>query len=196
MLDWPSVRPLFERQLYGEREPLPVTDEDLAQLAATNPAGPVTTALNWSALDDESFERLIFNVISDAPGYENPQWLTRTRAPDRGRDLSVVRIASDSLGGTRRSRVMIRGKHWTSRSIGPSEAADAIAKAQLWTTPPFDVVVIATTGRFSSDAVAWIESHNLSNRLQVEMWPESHLEMLLATRPTVVEEFGIRATVR
>jgi hypothetical protein len=194
LLDWPSVRPLFERQLYGEREPLPVTNEDLAQLAATNPAGSVTTALNWSALNDEGFERLIFNLISDAAGYENPQWLTRTRAPDRGRDLSADRIASDSLGGTRRSRVMIQCKHWSSRSVGPSEAADAIAKAQLWTAPPFDVVVIATTGRFSSDAVAWVESHNLSNRLQVEMWPESHLEMLLATRPTVVEEFGIRAT--
>jgi Restriction endonuclease len=194
MFDWPSVRPLFERQLYSEQEPLPVTNQDLAQLAATNPAGPVTTALEWSALDDERFERLIFNLISDAAGYENPQWLTRTRAPDRGRDLSVDRISSDSLGGTRRARVMIQCKHWASRSVGPSDAADAMVKAQLWTALPFDVVVIATTGRFSSDAVAWIENHNLTNRLQVEMWPESHLEMLLVTRPAIVEEFGLRPT--
>jgi hypothetical protein len=192
--DWPSVRPLFEQQLYSEREPLPVTSQDLAQLVAASPAGAVTTALNWAALNDESFERLIFNVISDAAGYENPQWLTRTRAPDRGRDLSVDRVAADSLGGTRRSRVMIQCKHWTSRSVGPNDAADAVAKAQLWSSPPFDAVVIATTGRFSSDAVAWIENHNLGSRLQLEMWPESHLEMLLATRPTVVEEFRLRPT--
>lgn len=135
-------------------------------------------------------------MISDAAGYENPQWLTRTRAPDRGRDLSVDRVAADSLGGTRRSRVMIQCKHWTLRSVGPTDAADAIVQAQLWTAPPFDVVVLATTGRFSTDAIAWIEGHNLANRIQVEMWPESHLEMVLATRPTVVEEYGLRPTTR
>jgi hypothetical protein len=194
--DWPSVRPLFERHIYSEREPLPVTDQDLAQLAAAQPAGPVTTALDWSALDDEGFDRLIFNLISDASGYDNPQWLTKTRAADRGRDLSIDRTAADSLGGTRRTRVMIQCKHWTSRSVGPTDAAEAITKAQLWTAAPFDVVVVATSGRFSSDAVAWIENHNLSNRLQVEMWPESHLELLLATRPALVEEFGLRPTLR
>jgi hypothetical protein len=191
--DWPSVRPVIERQLYSEHEPLPVVSTDLAELAASRPTGPVTTALNWPVLDDEAFERLTFNIIGDAPGYENPQWLTKTRAPDRGRDLSVDRVAADSLGGTRRSRVMVQCKHWISRSIGPTDAAEAVAKAQLWTTPPFDVVVIAATGRFSSDAVAWIESHNVANRLQVEMWPDTHLEMVLATRPALVEEFGLRS---
>jgi hypothetical protein len=192
--DWPSVRPRFERQLYSEHEPLPVTSQDLAVIAATKPAGPVTTALAWRSLQDEAFERLIFNIISDAAGYENAKWLTKTRAPDRGRDLSVDRIAADSLGGTRRSRVMIQCKHWTSRSIAPSDVADAVSKAQLWTAPPFEVVVIATTGRFSSDAVSLVESHNLANRLQIEMWPESHLEMLLALRPALVAEFELRPT--
>ncbi|MGA2927809.1 MAG: restriction endonuclease, partial [Solirubrobacteraceae bacterium] len=67
--DWPSVRPIIERQLYSEHEPLPVLSEDLADLAASRPAGPVTTALSWTMLDDETFERLTFNIIGDAPGY-------------------------------------------------------------------------------------------------------------------------------
>jgi hypothetical protein len=192
LLDWPSVRPSVERQLYDEREPIPVGDEDLVDLAAAHPTGSVTTALNWAGLDDEGFERLVFNIIGDASGYENPQWLTKTRAPDRGRDLSVDRVVPDSLGGTRRSRVMVQCKHWATRPIGAGEAAEAVAKAELWSTPPFDVVIIATTGRFSADGVAWIETHNVSNRLQVEMWPETHLEMVLAARPVLVEEFGLR----
>lgn len=193
--DWPSVRPDVERQLYSEREPLPVIGTDLADLAASGPSGPVTTALDWAGLDDEGFERLTFNILSDAPGYENPQWLTKTRAPDRGRDLSVDRIAADSLGGTRRSRVLLQCRHWPGRSVGPTDAADIVAKAQLW-MPPFDIVVIATTGRFSTDGVAWIEQHNLSHRLQVEMWPDTHLEMVLATRPALVEAFGLRPASR
>lgn len=193
--DWPSVRPAVERQLYSEREPLPVIGTDLADLAASRPSGPVTTALDWAALDDEGFERLTFNILSDAPGYENPRWLTKTRAPDRGRDLSVDRVAADSLGGTRRSRVMVQCRHWLGRSVGPTEAADIVARAQLW-TPPFDVVVIATTGRFSTDGVAWIEQHNLSHRLQLEMWPDTHLEMVLATRPAIVQAFELRTTSR
>jgi len=195
-LDWPSVRPVFERQLYSEREPLPVITTDLADLAASRPTGPVTTALEWAALDDEGFERLVFNVLSDASGYENPQWLTKTRAPDRGRDLSVDRVAADSLGGTRRSRLMVQCKHWTARPVGSTDASGAVSRAQLWTTPPFDVVVIATTGRFSTDGVAWIENHNLTNRIQLEMWPDTHLEMVLAARPALVEAFGLRPSSR
>jgi hypothetical protein len=154
--DWPTVRTTIARQLYLEREPLPVDVEDLATLAASGPAGVVTTALNWPALDDEAFERLIFNLIGDTTGYENAKWLTRTNAPDRGRDLSVDRVLNDELAGTRRLRVLIQCRHWTSKSVTPTRASEAVTKAELWTDPRFDVVVIATTGRFTSDAVAWI----------------------------------------
>ena len=45
------------------------------------PRGDVVTQLAWSGLEEESFERLIFNLISTTAGYENPEWLTRTMRP-------------------------------------------------------------------------------------------------------------------
>lgn len=94
--DWPVVRHEIARMGYDETEPLPVAVADLDDLTVAKPSVRVATALNWTALDDETFERLIFCLISDAPGYENPAWLTRTRAPDRGRDLSVTRVRQRS----------------------------------------------------------------------------------------------------
>ena len=43
------------------------------------------------------------------------------------------------------------------------------------------------------DAVEAIETHNASgNAPKLEMWPESHLERLLAARPALIAEFGLR----
>lgn len=192
MFDWPSVRTDVDSQLYSEREPLPVDIGDLADVAKSEPQGGVTTALDWKAMDAEGFERLVFNLVGQAPGYENPQWLTKTNAPDRGRDLSVDRVISDPLGGTRRSRVMIQCRHRPDDSVTPADSNDVLVKAKLWDNPPFDAVIIATTSRFTTDAVDWIETSNTKERIQIEMWPESHLEMLLAARPALIEEFGLR----
>lgn len=192
--DWPSVLADIESSLYDELEPLPVTVDDLADLAATRPAGPVSTKLNWSALDDEGFERLIFNLISDAPGYENAQWLMKTRAPDRGRDLSADRIVNDSLSGVGRQRVIVQCKHWLSKSVRPSDVSGAVTSAVLWEPPPVDVLIIATSSRFTADAVQWIERHNHErSRPTIELWPDTHLEALLARRAPLVAEFGLRA---
>ena len=57
----------------------------------------------------------------------------------------------------------------------------------LWQNPPVDVLVIATSGRFTSDAVTWIERHNETG-VQPQMWPESHLERVLAARPALIAE--------
>ena len=73
--------------------------------------------LAWEVLDAEDFERLLFNIVSDAEGYENPKWLTRTNAPDRGRDISVDRGLPDSLSGVMRQRIIIQAKHWLIKSI-------------------------------------------------------------------------------
>lgn len=63
----------------------------------------------------------------------------------------------------------------------------------LWQNPPVDVLVIATSGRFTSDAVAWIERHNETGvRPQIEMWPESRLERVLAARPALIAEAKLR----
>jgi len=69
------------------------------------------------SLDFSDFFKSGFSLISSAKGYENPEWLMHTNAPDRGRDLSVTRVVDDPLAGVRRSRVLIQCKHWTTKSV-------------------------------------------------------------------------------
>lgn len=192
-IDWPAVKKGLAAQLYDEGDPVPVTSQDLGAIVAARPSGPATTKLAWEALTDEDFERLLFVMIADVPGYENPQWLQKTHAPDRGRDLSVVRVELDPLGGARRYRTIVQCKHWLSRSVGPTDVADARSQMELWQPPRVDALVIATTGRFTADAIALIEQHNQSDRaLSIDMWPDSHLERLLAARPHLIGQFRLR----
>lgn len=192
-MDWPDIKGTLRKGLYGANEAVPVEVEDLSALVATRPTGPITTALTWSNIDDQTFERLIFTLISDTPGYENPEWLMQTRAPDRGRDLSVMRVIQDELSGTLRLRVVIQCKHWTSRSVSLSEVSSTKDQMALWPNPRVDVLIVATSGRFTADAVTWIDQHNANGvSPRIEMWPESHLERLLAARPAIIAEFGLR----
>ncbi len=191
--DWPKVRAALPVSVYGENDPLPVTVADLGEIVASRPQGPVVTKLNWDRLTPEDFERLIFCLISREAGYENPEWLMKTNAPDRGRDLSVYRVAVDPLSGSLRSRVIIQCKHWLGKSVSVVEIAAIKEQVVLWEPPRVNVLVIATSGRFTSDAVLSIEKHNEGgNQLRIEMWPESHLERLLAARPGLIAEFGLR----
>jgi hypothetical protein len=191
--DWPSVRPDIEASLYDDLEPLPVEVDDLGTLAASGVSGPVSTKLVWSVLDDEHFERLVYNILLDAPGYDNVQWLTQTNAPDRARDVSAERTLTDALAGVQRQRVIVQCKHWTTRSVNPDHVSSAVTKMALWEPPPVDALIIATSGRFTNDAVDWIEKHNNARkRPMIEAWPESHLESLLAQRPGLVAEFRLR----
>jgi hypothetical protein len=192
-LDWPEVKPGILNGLYGDREPLPVTVVDLGDVVAKHPAGPVRTALDWASLDSEGFEALIFDLISQERGYENPQWLMPTNAPDRGRDLSVVRVIADPLAGTLRERVLIQCRHWLSNSVSVRDVAALKEAVRAWEPPRVDILVIATTGRFSADAVQRIEQHNLSDSaLRIEMWPDSHLERLVAGRPGLVAQYRLK----
>ena len=192
-LDWPEVKTGLTRGLYGPDEPIPVEVEDLGVLAASQPKGHVVTKLKWETLSDEDFERLVFSLISAASGYENPEWLMHTNAPDRGRDLSVFRVSYDSLAGSIRSRVLIQCRHWTSRSVAVPDIAALKEQIKMWEPPKIDVLIIATTGRFTSDAVSIIERNNVGDHaLKIEMWPESHLERLLAERPAVIGDFRLR----
>ena len=191
--DWPAIKKNLRQGLYGENEPLPVAADDLGDLVSAKPSGAIATELAWANLDDDGFERLIFALIGNEPGYENPEWLMRTRAADRGRDLSVTRVSADGLAGTLRQRVVIQCKHWLRNSVALPEVNAATAQMALWPNPPVDVLVIATSGRFTSDAVAWIEQHNAGGaRPRIEMWPESHLERLLASRPALIAEARLR----
>lgn len=191
--DWPSVKAGLRESMYGEKEPVPVEVEDLNSLVNAKPSGPVATRLKWEKLEAEDFERLIFALISCEQGYENPEWLAKTNAPDRGRDLSVNRVYSDSLGGILRHRVIIQCKHWQSKSVGTSDIATLKEQMKLWEPPRVNVHIVATSGRFTSDAIAAVETQNESDSaLRIEMWPESHLERLLASRPAIIAEFGLR----
>ena len=191
--DWPSVKSGLRKSLYGESEPIPCEVEDLGALVSKRPSGPVATKLEWGRLDEDEFERLMFTLISSESGYENPEWLMKTNAPDRGRDLSAYRVYADPLGGTLRQRVIIQCKHWLTKSVGPSEIATLKEQMKLWEPPRIDVHVIATSGRFTSDAVVLVEKHNQSDSaLRIEMWPESHLERLLANRPAIIAQFNLR----
>lgn len=190
--DWPAVKAGLRPMLYGQHDPLPVAVADLGELASNKPTGAVATNLAWDALTAELFERLIFMLISDTRGYENAQWLQHTTAPDRGRDLSVTRVVEDALMGPRRERVIIQCKHWLSRSVGLSELTATSAQMPLWEPPRVDVLIVATTGRFTADAISASERQNISDRaLRIELWPDNHIERLLAVRPHLIAEFGL-----
>jgi hypothetical protein len=192
-IDWPSVKSELRKSLSGAYDPVPVRVKDLSDLVASRPTGPVATRLDWGRLTEDDFERLIFALISTGTGYENPEWLTKPHAPDRGRDLSVTRVVTDPLAGTIRNRVIIQCKHWLSKSISIADVATLSAQMKSWEPPRVDVLVIATSGRFSSDAVTYIERHNQSdNALRIEMWPESHLERILAAIPSLIADFKLR----
>jgi len=191
-LDWPSVRRAIEQGLYSDLESLPVEVADLSTIVNAKPTGPVTTKLGWKALDAEGFERLLYNILSDADDYDNLQWLFHTNAPDKGRDLSARHRVTDSLSGTSYERVIIQAKHWLTQSIRPKHVSETLTAIQLWEPPPIHVLVVATSGRFTADAVTWVEKHNLAGkRPRVEMWASSHLESLLATRRDLVAEFKL-----
>jgi hypothetical protein len=192
--DWPSMLIDINESLYTDTEPMPVNVTDLAVLVDARPTGRVSTKLNWDDLDDEGFERLVFNLISSATGYENSRWLTKTHAPDRGRDLSAERVYRDELSGSRRQHVIVSCKHWRSKSIGPVEVQAALTRVPLVEPPTVDVLVIATSGRFTADAVALIDKHNEQrSRPQIDPWADSHLESLLAQRPDLIP-IGLRST--
>lgn len=191
--DWPAIKISLEKVLYEKDDPIPIKCKDLSEIVNAKPTGKVVTELNWSKLNDKGFERLIYNLISYASGYENPEWLTHTNAPDGGRDLSVTRIMNDPLSGVERKRVIIQCRHWLSKSIGVKDIAETREQMRLWEPPRVDILIVVTSGRFTKDAVSLIEKHNQSNEaLHIEMWPESHLERLLSNRPQFIADFGLR----
>lgn len=191
--DWPNVKAGLIARLYAEDDPLPVQVSDLGALVAAQPTGPVATKLHWANLSDEEFERLLFVLMSGTDGYENPEWLQHTRAADKGRDLSVTRVMNDKLEGVRRQRIIIQCKHWLTKSVSVPDVSALVAQMKLWEPPRIDVLIIATTGRFSTDAVSWIEKHNQADSaLWISMWPESHLENLLSSRPHLIGQFKLR----
>lgn len=147
-VDWPAVKPSLVSDLYGQDDPLPVAVSDLAEVVAARPQGPVTTQLDWSILSSDAFERLIFVLIAHTDGYENPEWLQQTHAPDRGRDLSVTKVDQDPLAGVQRQRVIIQCRHWLSRSVGIADIREVMSQMELW--QPLGLIVWCLPPRVAS----------------------------------------------
>jgi Restriction endonuclease len=155
-----------------------------------------TVQVRWDSMDDDQFERLVFDMVNTSRGYRNAQWLTHTNAPDDGRDLSVERAHDDILAGTLVSRVIVACRHWRARSTGPSEISTLREQMRLWTPPRVDVLVIATSGRFTTPAIRLIEQQNQSDSaLRIEPWASSHLEALLARRVDLMQRLQQRVDI-
>ncbi len=192
-LDWPSVRSDVEDAALSDPDPLPVPDIDLGQAAGGHLTGTATIALPWERLKDDGFERLLYDLLRDIPEYHNVQWLMHTRAPDRGRDLSLDRVLRDSTGSVRNERVIVQAKHWLKRPVGPTEVANTVTATKLWPPPVVRGLIVATSGRFSADAITWTEQHNNVGAAPfIELWPDSRLESLLAQRPHLAAAHGLR----
>ena len=182
--DWPSVRAALLDMVF-EGEPLPVEVQDLGDLVRSEPTGSATSRLAWDQIDSDRFERLVFDLLRSADFYENVEWLMKLNAPDRARDISADRIMIDELQGTKRIHVLVQCKHWLEKSVSVSDMTTLLAQVGLW-KKTFSEVIVATSGRFTQDAVDWREQRELEGHFPaVEFWPNSHLEHLLATRTTL-----------
>ena len=136
--------------------------------------------IDWAGVTDDEFERRIFSLVRSAEGYSSVAWLTHTRAPDRGRDMTAVKTVVDSLGSVRHLNVVIQCKHWRSRSVSLSDVSSLISQMVL-APNTVDELIIATSGWFTNDAVEFVEKRNAGRSMpRVEMWPCSHLEYLLS----------------
>ena len=191
--DWPTVRPDVIAGALTDLDPIPVPEVDLAVAATSTLTGSATIALPWDRLDDDGFERLLYDLFCNIPEYENVQWLTKTRAADRGRDLSLERVTRESTGSVRRERVIVQAKHWRKKSVDSASVGNTVLQIEHWEPPMVHTLIIATSGHFSSDAVDWLEKHNNKGKLPfIEPWPESKLERLLAQKPHLAAAHGLR----
>lgn len=65
----------------------------------------------------------LFDILRGLEGYQNDEWLMKTNAPDRGRDLSFKQVNLDSSSTIRTERVKVQAKHYTYNSVGPSDTS-------------------------------------------------------------------------
>ena len=182
--DWPSVRTVLI-DLVFEGEPFDIQVKDLHDLVKSEPAGAVSSKLEWEQLDQETFERLVFEILRNADSYENVEWIMKPNAPDRGRDISAIRVFRDDINGTERRSAVFQCKHWLTKSVNVKELSTLLEEVELWSRTFVEVFVV-TSGSFTQDAVDWREKREMSDKSpRVHFWPGTHLEHLLATRPAI-----------
>lgn len=118
----------------------------------------------------------------------------KTNAADRGRDIALERVVQDEAGATRTERVIVQAKHYTSKSVGPGDVQDSLSRLSKWEPPVVRFLIIATSSRFTADAVCIVDQHNdLGKQPQIEMWPDNRMEVLLSQQPTLAITHGLRS---
>lgn len=193
LMDWPSIKPDIIAAGQADLDPVPVPEIDLGIAAVGKLTGSATIALHWERLDDTGFERLVYDIFRHLDKHQNVDWLQRTRAPDRGRDLSCERVTEDGAGGTRVERVIVQAKHWRTKSVGLHDISANVDYMSLLSPPVVRILVIVTSGTFTFDAIEWAERHNAKgNAPMIELWSHSRLESILTTFPELVAEHGLR----
>ena len=192
--DWPSVKSDIEAASFDDSDPLPIpAGIDLGSAVASDPTAAVSTPLAWENLDAEQFERLLFDLLEQLPEFTNVTLLTNPNAPDRGRDLAADRQLTAGSDTVRVERVIVQAKHWLSRAVGVTELSETLEVARLWQNPPAEWIIVATSGRFTTNAVDWQEQHNArGQRPLIELWPDSRLERLLSRYPGLPVSYGLR----
>ena len=111
----------------GSAPPLnPRSDRGTPGAARYHP-GSVAVPLRWRRLDADGFERLLFDLLRAFPEHHNVQWLSHTRAADRGRDLSMDRVLYDSTGSVRTERVIVQAKHWLAKTVDVPAVSGTVA---------------------------------------------------------------------
>lgn len=193
--DWPSVKRGILRIFFqlGDEDIASLDEESISELRHLVKNVANRNRFSWKDLSSEEFERLIFQVVSSPDiTYENAEFLMRTNAPDCGRDISVCRVYQDSFSGSIRHRVIIQCKHWLDKSLSVKDISYLKDQLTLWEPPRVDVLIIATTGYFSADAVRFMESHNQSSSaLKIEYWNIEKIRTIVDSRPYLLGKFKV-----
>ncbi len=141
--DLPDIWGSLNEIIYHKEEPLHIGIESLDDIEGEEiPSKLVIKSLKWNNLNDDSFERIIYNLISSTSNYENPKWLTKTRAADKGRDLSVDKIVHDDLVDTQRFKVIIQCKHWLSKSLNVEDIIVSKEKIKNLEPPKIEIFIL------------------------------------------------------
>ena len=147
----------------------------------------------WEKLSAADLERVLFDILRSLEHHQNVEWLQKTNAADKGRDLSCERVLDLGVGSKRTERVVVQAKHWTQKSIGVREIADTVNLMRIQPPPVVKTLIFATSGTFTQTAVEWTETwNNKGDAPNVELWPHSRLEALLAKMPGLAAAHGLR----
>ena len=178
--DWPSIKKELE---------LSPRINDLSEIEKVDLSSPISTKLNWSNISESEFEELVKNLLESEQNYENTKLLMRTNAPDRGRDVSTYRVTKD-IFSVIRQRVIVQCKHWLTKSV--SQPDISILKDQMVLWGSVDILIIITTGYFTTDAVDFVERKNPETAMKIELVAGNSLESILASKPNLIARFKLR----